>query len=50
MRILGLDEVMGLWFFIGIPLTVLITFLFIRKKIAPWLGLEDFRRDKERKK
>ena len=47
MRILGLDEVMGLWFFIGIPLTVLITFLFIRKKIAPWLGLEDLRRDKD---
>ena len=41
------DEVMFLWFAIGIPLTALITFLLIRKKIAPWLGIENLRRDKD---
>ena len=41
------EEVMFFWFALGVPLTILITFFLIRKRIAPWLGLGDLRRRKK---
>ena len=41
------EEVMLFWFTIGVPITILIIFLLIRKRIAPWLGLGNLRRYKK---